>query len=419
MAETTTVKTIDIDSLDDLFPGVDAGSVIIPETKKTVLSPEDGVNLDPSALDGKQDKQNGTGASEATPGTAAADDKPADEQQVSFEDLVTPGDEEGKPAGRTKTDKSGIVDLYKKKIEAGTMVPFDDFKEGDNIEEYLAKLSMKDLEDLWDANEQRRVQEVEQKVPQQFFESLPQELQFAAKYVADGGTDMKGLFKALAQVEEVRELDPEKNPREVAYQYLKATNYGDETEIKEQLDEWEDVGTLGKKAQSFKPKLDKMQSEIVQTQLDRQAEQKVQRDQAAARYVQNVQDSLKQPEIAGIKLDKKTHDFLTQGLLQPAFPSITGKPTNLLGHLLEKYQVVEPNYQLVAEALWLLSDPDTYRNKLIERGKNESTAATVRQLKTEANRKQASSSTLEGGADQGQRKIPKTVQRPGANIFKR
>jgi len=418
MAETTTVRTIDIESLDDLFPGVDAGNVIVPETKKTVLSGEDGVNLDPSAMDEKPASKAIPGAGETTPAASSDDEKRVGEQPVNFEDLLTTGGEDGKLPGRTKTDKSGIVDLYKKKIEAGVMVPFDDYKEGDNLEEYLGKLSMKDLEDLWDANEQRRAQEIEQKVPQQFFESLPQELQFAAKYVADGGTDMKGLFKALAQVEEVRELDPEKNPREVAYQYLKATNYGDENEIKEQLDEWEDVGTLAKKAQTFKPKLDKMQSEIVQTQLDRQAEQKVQRDQAAARYIQNVQESLKQPEIAGIKLDKKTHDFLTQGLLQPAFPSITGKPTNLLGHLLEKYQVVEPNYQLVAEALWLLSDPDTYRSKLIERGKNESTAATVRQLKTEANRKQASSS-FEGGADQGQRKVSKTVQRPGANMFKR
>ncbi|HEY4062346.1 MAG TPA: hypothetical protein VGM30_10620 [Puia sp.] len=417
MPDNTTVRTIDIESLDDLFPGVATDSVIVPEAvKKSVLSTDEPVNLDPKNLE----KPIAPVVVPAAGETAVATEvKPAGDENVSFDDLVETNEEANKVAGRAKTDKSGIVELYKKKIDAGVMVPFDDYKEGDNIEEYLGKLSMKDLEDLWDANETRKVQEVEQKVPQQFFNSLPQELQFAAKYVADGGTDMRGLFKALAQVEEVRQLDPEKNPREVAYQYLKATNYGDDAEIKEQLDEWEDVGTINKKALGFKPKLDKMQSEIVQTQLDQQAEQKVQRDQAAARYVQNVQDSLKQPEIAGIKLDKKTHDFLTQGLLQPAFPSITGKPTNLLGHLLEKYQVVEPNYQLVAEAMWLLADPDGYRNKLIERGKNENTAATVRQLKTEATRKQSSSQYDEDATGGGQKRTPKTVQRPGAAMFKR
>ena len=48
---------------------------------------------------------------------------------------------------------------------------------------------------------------------EQFFESLPEELQIAARYVAEGGTDMKGLFSTLAQVEEVRDLDV-KNERD-------------------------------------------------------------------------------------------------------------------------------------------------------------------------------------------------------------
>jgi hypothetical protein len=37
-------------------------------------------------------------------------------------------------------------------------------------------------------------QEVASQTPQQFFESLPEELQYAAKYVADGGNDLNQLF---------------------------------------------------------------------------------------------------------------------------------------------------------------------------------------------------------------------------------
>jgi len=100
-------------------------------------------------------------------------------------------------------------------------------------------------------------------------------------------------------------------------------------------------------------------------------------------------------------------------LVQPQYPSISGKPTNLLGHLLEKYQFVEPNYSLIAEALWLLSDPDNYRQSLVKQGKNQAVEQTVRQLKTEQSNKIASSSTEEYEPEQ-QRRISRNT-----NIFKR
>jgi hypothetical protein len=56
--------------------------------------------------------------------------------------------------------------------------------------------------------------------------------------------------------------------------------------------------------------------------------------------------------------------LLFSGLVQPNYPSISGKPTNLLGHLLEKYQFVEPRHDLIAEALWLLADPNGYKGKV-------------------------------------------------------
>lgn len=419
MNDNTTVKTVDIESLDEFFGGVSAEQIVTSqEPPKTVLSGEASVDLDPSKLNTDKPASEATtitpdaGASTTTPVAAAAtgDNIP----DLSFDQLLEQQQQENTGAGRAKTDKSGIVELYKKRIEAGQMVPFDDFKDGDDLGEYLGKLSMPDMEALWDANVDRQKQELQEKVPQDFFNALPQELQFAAKYVADGGQDLKGLFKALAQVEEIRELDPEKHPREVSYQYLKATNYGDEAEIQEQLDEWEDMGVITKKSQTFKPKLDKMQEQVVEQQLQQAEQQKVQKEQAALKYVENVQTALKEPELAGIKLDKKTHEFLTQGLLQPSYPSITGRNTNLLGHLLEKHQVVEPNYPLVAEALWLLSDPEGYRSKLIERGVTKQNDKVVRELKGEQARRTGSSQN----PDQPDTSRSRGVPRP-SNILKR
>ena len=105
--------------------------------------------------------------------------------------------------------------------------------------------------------------------------------------------------------------------------------------------------------------------------------------------------------------------MLYDGLVQPNYPSISGRNTNLLGHLLEKHQFVEPNYPLVAEALWLLADPEGYKSKIMEQGKNKVVENTVRQLKTEQGRK-ISSTVPEEKEEPKQRKIPRQT-----NIFKR
>lgn len=332
-----------------------------------------------------------------------------------FDDLADDDDTTKKSPGRPKTEKSGLVEFFKKRIESKEMFAFDDYDEGkQSLDDYLGTLSEKDIDELWQANIDNLKQEVAAKTPQEFFESLPDELQYAAKYVADGGQDLKGLFQALAQVEQVRELDPTKdNDQEfIVRQYLQASNFGTAEEIEEEIGTWKDIGALEKKAKQFKPKLDQMQEEIVQAQLEEQEVRQQQQQKAAQAYMQDVFEALKPAEINGIKLDKKTQASLYSGLTQPNYPSISGRPTNQLGHLLEKYQFVEPNYSLIAEALWLLSEPEAYRQNLMKQGKNQAVEQTVRQLKTEQSRKNVS--TFQEDDEPKSRKIT----RP-ANIFKR
>ena len=325
-------------------------------------------------------------------------------------------DEDGKSkGGRPKTDKSGLVGFLKKRIESKEMFAFDDYDESkQSLDEYLSTLGEKDVEELWQANLDNLKQEVAAKTPQEFFESLPDELQYAAKYVADGGQDLKGLFQALAQVEQVREMDPtDENDQEgIVRSYLQATGFGTAEEIEEEVSTWREIGALEKKAKQFKPKLDQMQEEFVQATLAEQEARKEQQEQAAQAYMQNVFEALRPAEINGLKLDKKTQAQLYSGLVQPQYPSISGRPTNLLGHLLEKYQFVEPNYPLIAEALWLLSNPEEYRSSLTKQGKNQAVEQTVRQLKTEQSRKNVS--TFQEEEEPRSRKI----SRP-QNIFKR
>lgn len=414
-AAQTNVQQVDLD-IDSLFAGApDASSVVTPDTppassKKPSVFTSPSVDLsflDPSKEESTSEE---TSIEDKKEGE---EEKKEDVSRETLDDILKPDednvDDQKSTGGRPRVDKSGLVDTMSKLIDEGLIVPFDDDKP---MEEY----SVKDWKELLEANFQEREKKVRQETPQQFFESLPEELQYAAKYVADGGQDLKGLFQALAQVEEFREMSPQDpNDQEfIVRSYLRATGFGNDEEISEEISTWKDLGKLEQQAMKFKPKLDAMQEQVVQEQLARQEQMKAQQQEAANAYIENVYEALKSAEVNGLKLDRKTQATLYTGLVQPQYPSISGRPTNLLGHLLEKYQYVEPNYPLIAEALWLLSDPDSYRQTLVKQGKNQAVENTVRQLKTEQARKLASSSEEPAEPQSQQRKIPRNT-----NIFKR
>jgi len=412
-AAQTNVQQIDLD-IDSLFSGApDASSVVTPDAPTSVQDKKPSVfaksQMDLSFLDPSKENEVEDGE-KSEEESEKKEDKKEDVSRETLDDILKPDvEDDQKQGGRPKLDKSGMVETFSKLIEEGLIVPFEDEKP---MEEY----SVKDWKELLEANFQEREKKVKQETPKEFFESLPEELQYAAKYVADGGQDLKGLFQALAQVEEFREMNPQDpNDQEfIVRSYLRATGFGNDDEISEEISTWKDLGKLEQQATKFKPKLDAMQESVVQQQLAQQEQMKAQQQAAAEAYIENVYETLKAAEINGLKLDRKTQATLYTGLVQPQYPSISGRPTNLLGHLLEKYQFVEPNYPLIAEALWLLSDPEAYRQNLVKQGKNQAVETTVRQLKTEQSRKIASSVQEQPETKTSQNKIPRNT-----NIFKR
>ena len=377
--DSTTVEQIDV-NIDDLFGTPGAENIMLP-------------------ADGKEEKPKSLFSKETTdlsffdnPNATPEEKKEANEKKVEVEETIAELDglisqeEDAGNKGRPKVDKSGLYDLAQKMIEEGELIPFDDDK---SLEDYTTK----DFRELFEANFKEREAKIKENTPKEFFSALPEELQYAAKYVADGGTDLKGLFRTLAQVEEMRQLDPadEYDQAEIARQYLYATNFGTSEEIESEITDWFDLGKLEQKANQFKPKLDRMQEEIVARQLAEQEQRKEQQTEAAKAYTDNVYNTLVSGELDGVKLDKKVQNMLYSGLVQPNYPSISGKPTNMLGHLLEKYQFVEPRHDLIAEALWLLADPNGYKAKIKEQGGRQATEKVVRQLRTEESRKITSS----------------------------
>lgn len=405
-AETTSIEQVDIDldSLDFLgTPG--AENVMLPEEQKPSVFSRNSVDLSFIDKDSSDDKGE-TKEPEVKIDDVIQEVDPDSDFRLKTETKTEEAAEA--KAGRPKVEKNGMAEVVNKLIEAGKIIPFDDDKP---IEEY----SLKDYQELIEANFQEIENKVRQQTPIEFFDSLPQELQYAAKYVADGGQDLKGLFKVLAAAEEVRELNPsvEKDQEQIVREYLKVTNFGSAEDIQEEIDAWKDRGDLEAKALKFKPKLDAMQEDVVQQRIAQQEQMRQQQQHAAQQYMENVYNTVSVAEINGLKMDKKVQGMLYNGLVQPNYPSISGRPTNMLGHLLEKYQYVEPNYPLIAEALWLLADPDGYRAKVKEQGKTEAVEKTVRQLKTEQAKMQTSAPVVEK-EETVQRRIPR-----GGNFFKR
>ena len=131
----------------------------------------------------------------------------------------------------------------------------------------------------------------------------------------------------------------------------------------------------------FKPKLDAMQQDLLNQRLAEQETQAKLRAEQSQNYIDSVYAALEPGELGGLKIDNKVQNMLYSGLVQSNYPSINGKQTNLLGHLLEKYQWVEPNHGLIAEALWLLADPDGYKTNVKGVGSKEEQAKTLRTLK--------------------------------------
>ena len=422
--DTTSVEQVDV-NLDEIFNGAPgANSITLPEeteSKPNIFS-RDG-NVDLTFLDEKIEEVTETVEStDAEVKTEAKEEvkeevkkpevTPTEVDDILNEGLELAEDEEEKSTVKGRKRIEGMTDVFKKMIEEDQIVPFDDDKD---LDEYTAK----DWKELIQANMDERGNKVRRETPKQFFDSLPQELQIAARYVADGGQDLKGLFGTLAQVEETKSLDIKSVPGQenIIREYLTATGYGTIEDIEEEIEIWKDLGKLEKQASKFKPKLDKMSEAVVGRKLQEQQMKQAQQQKASENYMANVYETLKEGKLGEMKVNKKTQSMLYNGLVSPNYPSISGQNTNLLGHLLEKYQFVEPNYTLVSEALWLLADPEGYKSQIMSKGTNAAVEQTVRKLKTAQANKNASTNTASNESS-GRRTKKKTLPR-GNNIFKR
>ena len=411
--EVTQVSQADV-NIDELFALPGAENIMVPgaedddEKKPNMFS---STNVDTSFLD--KLKPAAPAAKAATPAAETQEDSEKNQEALEeFETLINQ-QEDPSARGRKKIDKSGLVELASKMIEEGVLFPFDDDK---SLDEYTAK----DFRELFEANMKEKEQQLSHDIPQQIFQSMPGEMQYLMEYISKGGTDVKGMMQQLAQVNEVMELDPSDSSDQelIVRQYLSLKGDMTQDEIEDEIATFKDMDRLEQKANQFKPKLEAVREKEVAKKIAEQEQQKQKQQAIAGQFVDSVYGVLEKGELGGVKLDRKTQNMLYTGLVQPGYPSISGKPTNLLGHLLEKYQWVEPNHELIAEALWLLADPDGFKNKVKSQGTRVATEQTVRSLKTEEARRK-SSAVVDRDEDTVTNKPKRTIQRSNKNMFQR
>ena len=291
----TTVEKVEID-IDEVF-GVGVDNVTLPENKKPSIM--DPINPDPDMSftepikEESSEKEDGVVTENTTENVTEKNEEVIEQEGGEIlDDILDDPDgenvEEEKEETRGRKSITGVNDVIGSLVKKQKLFAFDDDK---SLDEYSAK----DIEELLEANMEEVRNEVRRETPKKFFDALPNELKVAARYVADGGTDLKSLFKTLAQAEETFDLDTtsERGQEQIIMEYLTSTGYGTPEEINEEIEVWKDLGKLEQQASKFKPKLDKMQEKVVAQKLKEQQLKQQQQSEASKAYMHNVYENFK------------------------------------------------------------------------------------------------------------------------------
>jgi hypothetical protein len=386
-------EVFNIDQLDEFLPIAGADSILADEKQKpTVFSAHEKVEDDFLDLENKP-----------LVDTTAAILKELD---ADFIPVVDEPEKEVKIRKNAKNPEFGaaIQHLFDNKV----IVPFDDDK---TIDEYSAK----DLQELLEANFADRDSTTEKKVKTDLYESLPAQVKTVLNYIEQGGTDISGIMSAVLRGEQIQQMDVNADSHELVRQYLKLENKKwDDAKIETVIQSYEDIGKLEMWGEIAKEKLQEITDKDVADALQSQTERKDEALKIRKQFTENVYQALEKGELNGIKIDKTLQGFLYKELTNSNYTSYTGRPTNLLGHLLEQHQFSkEPRYDLIAEATWLLSKPEEYRESVRKQIVTENTKDVVRKLKTEESRT-LSSTVVPESKDEPARKLVKP-----RNIFAR
>ena len=296
-----------------------------------------------------------------------------EELPIEEEENIIPASKETKPKV-TASIEGNLNTAVSELIKEGLLFGFDGEEEIKSVD---------DLKELIQANKEEWKKEALENELDEVFSALPEDLQYAVDYVKNGGRDLKSLFKVLAQTQDIKGFDVGTDQKEITRTYLEYTKFGTPEEIEEQIAEWEDMDLLDKKAEQFKPKLEKLQEKVVQEELAKQEEVKKYQKQLIKNYFDGVTEALQDKNLNGITISRDEQATIYEDLTANNYVSSrTGQPINYLGKFLEHITWDEPNYKMLAELTLFAKNPEKYREKIRASVKATEAENTVRKLKT-------------------------------------
>lgn len=307
-------------------------------------------------------------------------------------------------------DPNILVDPVKEKTDDSLLENLDKEKKGDKPDDSLAELdsiasaaatllaeqgvislyedyeikTKEDLVALVKDNIQDKLSEVNENIFQEQLQALPPQFQSIMKYGLSGGTDVKSLLESWGEAERVFSIDitSEAGKEQVVRDYLRLTKYGTDEEITQDIQTWKDLGTLDKKAEAFKPKLEEHQMKVIAAKEKEADDAKQWELQYTQQYIKAVGQVLAKEDINGLKLDKQTKQFIYQNV-QPIYQSqLTGKPIDALEAVVEELKYGQnANPEFYSQLLLFATQPEVFMETLKLQLKNNVTIEQERKLR--------------------------------------
>lgn len=411
------VKVIETDDLDEIL-GTKASTVIAPteESKRSVL---ESTNVDTSFLD-KMDSDKKESEEEEEDAEKLKTQQGQKDALADILDSDIKTDEEEEEEDLKQVNKGGrkpaLIEAMSKLVDKGVISLFSDQPD-------IHTYTIEDIEELIAVNIQSKSEEAYNKAPMEIFGKLDPKIQDVVAYNLKGGKDVLSVLKNVIRSQEVTELsleNPEHHER-IVREWLRETQFGSDEEIEDEITAYIDRGDLGKKAEQFKPKLDKKQAEILQSKLDKQEQDRLEAEEAKKVYAETIFKALNKPDLGGIPLNNRIQTSLYYGIVETnEHQDKDGNPTNKLGHLLEKYQFgKDADPEKILKVLWLLEDEKGFMEGVMGLGAQKAHATTARELRTAEGARTTSSPKQGEGLEAPIKRQP--VSRPAGrrSIFQR
>lgn len=316
--------------------------------------------------------------------------------------------EEDQPGQATTKVPRNSARAIQMLVDADIIKEFE-FEEGK--EKKISEYTDKELADLVKENIALHSTNSGSKAVQELMEGLSPTLQAAIEYQRNGGTEVNRIFRQLAAVEEVSDLDlaTSAGKENTIRAYLSEISKLTPDEVEADLADIKDRQKLDDLAKRYHPKIREHRENEAAAIVEKQQREYKAIQEQTAKINKQVEAVLLKGELAGQKLDHSTQSMLYAGLT---------RNVGELGQIVSRLGV-KADISHLLQVMWLLQDPKSFMEKFATATKNEHSEEVHKKLRTTAQGETRSRNPDMplGGKPAGN---PGTkIKRPPGNIFRK